>query len=212
MFVRLCGRSPKDGEPLDRWIWWQKYESELQKLIEEGYDATPNTKMIAISRVQYMKVHNGSEAMSLLLTSERVYAEMVDWLKYGEPEQICLRKWEAELSIDYEFRAFICEGTLTAISQYDHYTYYPYLETEADMLKKGIYELWVEVHPYVKINSYVLDVAYLKRSKKFMVVELSPFSPCTGPALFHWEADRIILEGGNLPLDGCSGLEQVTFR
>lgn len=29
--------------------------------------------------------------MNLLLTSERVYADMIDWLDYGEPEQIVLR-------------------------------------------------------------------------------------------------------------------------
>ena len=72
-----------------------------------------------------MKVTSAEEAMSMLLSSERVYSDMIDWLKYGEPEQIVLRQWEPELSMEYEFRAFVKNGALCAISQYDHYCVYP---------------------------------------------------------------------------------------
>jgi hypothetical protein len=49
-----------------------------------------NTKMRAIGRVNYLRVTSGAEAMSLLLTSERVFTDMHDWLLYGEPEQVCM--------------------------------------------------------------------------------------------------------------------------
>jgi len=39
----------------------------------------------------------------------------MDWLQYGEPEQIVLREWEPELTTEYEFRAFIYQNKLTAI-------------------------------------------------------------------------------------------------
>jgi hypothetical protein len=32
--------------------------------------------------------------MSLLLSSERVYAEMIDWIEFGEPEQIVFREFD----------------------------------------------------------------------------------------------------------------------
>jgi hypothetical protein len=52
---------------------------------EEG-----NLKMVAIGRStpSWLKVKSGEEAMNLLLTSERVYADMIDWLNFGEPEQV----------------------------------------------------------------------------------------------------------------------------
>ena len=84
-----------------------------------------NKKLIAVSRTPLLCISSGSEALSLLLSSERVYNDMIDWLKYGEPEQIVLRQWEPELQLEYEFRAFIYKGKLTAISQYDHYCVYP---------------------------------------------------------------------------------------
>ena len=106
-FVRLCGRSPKDGEPLHRQVIADRYQQELHRLIhEEGFLDIANTKMIAVTRTAYMKIQTGQEAMSLLLTSERVFAEMIDWIQFGEPEQICLRIYEDDLSMDYEFRVF----------------------------------------------------------------------------------------------------------
>ena len=35
---------------------------------------------------------------------------MVDWLKYGEPEQIVLREWEPNLVIEHEYRVFVWKG------------------------------------------------------------------------------------------------------
>lgn len=39
--------------------------------------------------------------MSLLLTSERVFTDLHDWIKWGEPDQVVLRKWEPELTLEY---------------------------------------------------------------------------------------------------------------
>ena len=108
--------------------------------------------------------------MSLLLSSERTYAEMIDWIKFGEPEQLCFRVWESDLTMDTEFRLFIHTGTLVAISQYDHYTYYPHLQDMKDMLEAGLRELWQRVHPYVcePNSSYIIDIAYLPTTDKFV--------------------------------------------
>jgi gamma-glutamylcyclotransferase (GGCT)/AIG2-like uncharacterized protein YtfP len=197
VFLRLCGRSPKDGEPYNRQLPMQLFEKELQNLLDAGFPATANTEMIAIAKSKFLKVASGKDAMSLLLTSERVYAEMIDWLKFGEPEQICLRIWEKELSLDYEFRVFIYKGRMTAITQYDHYTHFPYLFPQKEFFQKGLYDYWKTIHPHVSEmdSSYIIDIAYLPVSQRFTLIELSPFSPCTGPALFHWKFNKDILEG-----------------
>lgn len=91
-----------------------------------------------------MKVSNARDVMNLLLTSERVNVDMDDWLRslsysnvddtfrYGEPEQIVLRQWEPELTIDNEFRAFVYRNKLNGISQYDHYGVFPHLPAIKD--------------------------------------------------------------------------------
>eukprot|EP01038_Epipyxis_sp_PR26KG_P016641 gene16641-22741_t len=205
-FIRLCGRSPKDGEPLHREKVYNIYQMELNRLVnDEGYQLNANTKMIALTKTSTLHVSNGAEAISLLLTSERVYAEMIDWLRFGEPEQICIREWEPDLSMDYEFRCFCYRGKFTCVSQYDHYTYYPYLSELTSFLTQGIMKLWLSFHEKVNENdsSYVFDVAYLKKSDRFVLVELSPFTPCTGPALFHWQYDKDLIQGVSLSSDYC---------
>jgi len=63
--------------------------------------------------------------------------------------KIVLREWEPELTTEYEFRAFIYQNKLTAISQYDHYTAYPTLEKEKVDIKLAIVSAWKELHTSV---------------------------------------------------------------
>lgn len=88
------------------------------------------------------------------------------------------------------------KGKLNAISQYDHYAIYPDLFPLKDMIKEKIFALWQDVHPKVKVESYVIDFAYLPKSDKVIVVEISPFLNCTGPAMFKWDKDGDILRNG----------------
>eukprot|EP00026_Physarum_polycephalum_P005786 Phypoly_transcript_05824.p1 GENE.Phypoly_transcript_05824~~Phypoly_transcript_05824.p1 ORF type:complete len:588 (+),score=94.49 Phypoly_transcript_05824:110-1765(+) len=196
-FMRLCGRSPKDAEPLQRDAVYQKYQQELKDLVEkQGAELNALTKLRAIARVNYLGVHTGKDAMSLLLTSERVFTDLHDWIKWGEPDQVVFRQWEPELTLEYEFRGFVYKGKLNAISQYDHYAIYPDLESLKEKIQAKIFELWQEVHSHIKVDSYCIDFAYLPKSEKVMVVEISPFLNCTGPALFKWDRDGDLLRNG----------------
>ena len=198
-FIRLCGRSPKDGEPFDRKSVRERYDKEICNLLDAGKTLNGNTKMIAISRTPTLKVTSGKEAMSLLLTSERVYSDMLDWLKYGEPEQICIREWDEEMVLENEFRVFVHNNRITAISQYDHYTYFPSLEPMKQKLLCGLQEAWENSHTLLGSPSYVVDIAYIpakqNKNERFVIIEYSPFLPCTGSALFSWTSDINILEG-----------------
>ena len=65
-----------------------RYHTALAKLHSEGHPDTPNTKLMAIATVSTLFVATGAEAMSLLLSSERVFTDLRDWSEFGEPEQI----------------------------------------------------------------------------------------------------------------------------
>jgi hypothetical protein len=66
---------------------------------------------------------------------------MIDWLTFGEPEQVVLREWTEGLEIENEFRLFVCEGKLTAASQYDHYAFYPALHEAHASLQQEIHHV-----------------------------------------------------------------------
>lgn len=51
------------------------------------------------------------------------------------------------------------------------------------------------MHPYVGEETYCCDWAYLHDSDDCVLVELSPFRPCTGAACFRWDQDNDLLHG-----------------
>jgi len=191
-FLRLCGRSPKDGEPLDKGSVWCRYQENLATLCPDGRIPDLCDRMLAIARTPLLRVNSGAEALSLLLSSERVYADMLDWTRFGEPEQLCLREWSESLSMDYEFRVFVYGNTITGVSQYDHYSFFPHLLNQKPIILERIRAFWeTEVHPRLRgMANYVVDVGYIPDSGEVVLIELSPFFPCTGSALFRWEDER----------------------
>ena len=233
-FMRLSDRSPKDADPLEPQLVWHEYlqrleEAQAEVRYPEGFPSEPsnspetssshaeeglsledlasNTKMIAIGRVNFLRVTNGSEAMSLLLTSERVFSDCLDWLQYGEPVMIALREFEPEVVLENEFRAFVFRHQLTAISQYDHYTYYPALQgARQSRLKALIHAEWQRIHPLVGEESYCIDFCYLPSKDSVRMIEISPFLPCTGPACFNWKLDYPLLA------DPSPSFDAIHFR
>lgn len=140
-------------------------------------DRDGNLRLVAIGRCtpSWLKVSTGAEVMNLLLTSERVFADMIDWLQFGEPEQVVLRAFDPELAQEFEFRTFVHNGVLTAISQYDHYTVYPCLQDLKPLIQTSIQKAWREIHPHVGEQSYVADFAFSPTSHTAKLIELSPF-------------------------------------
>ena len=58
-----------------------RYNAELKKLLDAGETMCANTKLRAIARTSWLQVNTGADAMSLLLTSERVFADLHDWIE-----------------------------------------------------------------------------------------------------------------------------------
>ena len=197
-FIRLSGRSPKDGDGFDLKKLYNEYLNNLNKLSKElNIDKKDgNLRVNAISRTHTLKVNNGKDAMSLLLTSERVHSDMSDWLNNGGKEQIVLREFNNNLNYDDEFRAFIYNNKLTAISQYDHYGMYNHVIKEKDIIEKAINDFWLnKVKNRIKFSDYVIDFGYVNGN--VILIELSPFLQCTGASCYRWFLHMDELKNGN---------------
>ena len=196
-FLRLVDRSPKDGDPYEKERILKEYKYNLEKLSKESNkDINDNNIRIrAIDKTHILIVKNGKDALNLLLTSARNHKDILDWIKYGGKEQIVLREWNNELSTDYEFRTFIYNNKITAISQYDHYGVFPHLFYEKDKIEKLIHEFWEkEVKNRINYPYYIIDFGYV--NDKIIFIELSPFFPTTGGCLFDWNYDLDELKNG----------------
>ena len=216
-FLRLCGRSPKDGEPTDPLVRdkiWQSYLTALHDETKEETDHD-NARVAAIARIpSYLRVKTGAEAMALLLTSERVFSDMLDWLHYGEPEQLVFREFVDTFQVATEFRCYIEKGILIGMSQYDTYAMHGYLQLpeQRAVVVSAVLEAWRKAKGCIDTidGSYCIDFGVDLKRETAHLIELSCFRKCTGPALFTWQSEsklvvpnrNDVLDDAIVPLDG----------
>ena len=190
-FVRLSGRSPKDGEPYDPKKIIHNYENNLVKF-EKIYNLkknSPQLKILSYLRSNHLKVDNAKEALNLLLSSERIHFDLKDWINEGGKEMLALREYGDNLFDDLEFRAFIYDYKLTAITQYDHYIKFDHIINNKEKYQKMIHDFWNKnIKEIIKIPNYSIDFAIMN-DDKVIAIEMSPFMKTTGPCCLKWEID-----------------------
>lgn len=120
--------------------WKQKYivdDKKFNLMLNSNYHS--NLFYFCLSDV--LRVKNGKDVLDLLTNSERTYHDLIYELKYPETwrMQIILRLWDSRVSIDHEFRCFVCCGKISGISQYNPYSMYPYLLNQDEQVRKLIF-------------------------------------------------------------------------
>ena len=187
---RLTGRSGKDMDYYDNDKIYQLYLNNLSKISKQlnKNQEDPNTRYIAITTLMNrFKVNSGKDVLNVLLTSQRLFLDMKDWLKHGGKEQIVLRKWEDSLSSEREFRCFVVNNELKAICQDERYAFFPDLVKNKNLYEKIINDYFNNVFKTrMKIPTYVVDFAILKNNE-IKLIEFSPFLRCTSARLFRWD-------------------------
>ena len=232
MFVRLSARSPKDGKPLDsqkiRQLYHEKF-NHLKLTYPDEYQSSKgkaNLQMIAFYHAQFhsLKVTNEVQALNLILTSERVYYDLIEVLDcqqvkekkianknnikiYDWNNNIIIRQWHDGLDPSNEFRCFVYQSSLTAISQYIFYCKYHHLQERETIqqIKITIHQYWQEkiqplLNPFPeRYSNYVIDIGlienHLTHQYDCIVIEMNPFDFTTNPSLFKWTTDYQQLTG-----------------
>lgn len=187
---RLSGRSGKDLDYYENKEIFKAYQDNLEKvskkLNKDKNDA--NTKYIAIATLMNrFKVNNGKDVLNVLLTSERLFLDLKDWLTHGGREQIILRKWDDSLCSDKEFRGFVQNNELKAICQDERFGLFQDLIDNRELYEKLINDYFnTTLKPLMKIPNYIVDFSILKNNEVKMI-EFSPFLRCTSACLFRWD-------------------------
>ena len=187
---RCTGRIGKDGDVYDNKKILNEYFSRLKKVTNLPYEEIKddNLKYTCIPLYNNMKVTNGKELLSVLLSSERLHHDMKDWIIHGGREQIILRKWEDRLRPQDEFRVFVKNGKICAACQYDRYGKYDELIKNKDIIEKKIHDYFYnKLKPLMKINDYAVDLGYI--NNEMCLIEFSPLIRCTSARLFRWDAN-----------------------
>lgn len=230
-FVRLSTRSPKDA--LENSPALRKRATDLLRerlrranLDRLTGDSLANAKLVAVQEVtsELLSVRSADEAFELLSMSSRCVSDLVRMLTHRDD----LPTWDLHLIVrrfvplppESEFRCFVHERALTAISQYFALSYFPQLPAMREALLQRIATFVTARIPEIKLDSYIIDVAVavpglapaapatddndddagdLAQTATY-VIELNPFHPTTGACLFDWERDAALLREGPVDL------------
>lgn len=121
--------------------------------------------------------------------------------------KIIMKLWRTEIDSGNEFRVFVVEGTITAISQYHWYADSGWgrepKKSKIPFVVKGIQDLFDIIKSYLPFTSCVYDthVRFLQEDDgDSLIMELVEFNPfgahiSSGSALFHWVKDFDALNG-----------------
>jgi D123 len=101
--------------------------------------------------------------------------------------ELILRKW-CNLYPSQEFRCFVVQQQLVAISQRYHSQHWPYLSSARDqylVLIRDFFEQVVQPHVVASMTQYVFDV-YIDQKSRIWLVDINVWASRTDALLFHW--------------------------
>eukprot|EP00475_Leptophrys_vorax_P023699 TRINITY_DN32513_c0_g1_i1.p1 TRINITY_DN32513_c0_g1~~TRINITY_DN32513_c0_g1_i1.p1 ORF type:complete len:375 (+),score=101.55 TRINITY_DN32513_c0_g1_i1:25-1149(+) len=221
-FVRLSTRSPKDAvdkcEPeklVEQIAKFIKREM-TKKNIQDPEELDINSKLICVRRAFFerMRVFSSEDVFKLLAVSYRTTGDLIRAV-----ENVDVSPWNmkfvvrefVEMPIETEFRGFVYNGNLNALSQYYDDTYFNSIDPvempkqiqnfflkevrEAGMFSGGGGAAVDDELKESPLQNYIMDFVIMP-DNEVKIVELNPFSVQTGSCRFHWIQDKSIIENG----------------
>jgi len=197
VFIRISSTSPKDS------LMKNQREKLKQQLIEELKKATEDDEqgeLAAINRacLNISQVYSGKQAIDLLSTSDRIYESLFSklLLKTSFKVNIIVREWK-QITELFEFRGFVNNNKLTALTHYFKFCYAKEIEARALELEEKIKTFFNKeiANKLKEIEPYTIDFALL--GNKIIVVELNAFGEKINAGLFDWNKDLEVLTGNS---------------
>jgi len=200
--VKLNSRSPKDVPVYDF------NNKKLQHLIEQEIESidkknlTDNSETWAFVKAtnKSMRVTNGKEAMHLLSRSTRIYEDLSKILQFRDDlfeVKLIFREWLDEVPEhpEMEFRGFVNQGKLNALTQYFCFAFSQTLADKKQEIGQRILDFFNTISNKIPHPSYIIDF-FLLQNGNVIVIELNPFHIGAGAALFSWKDDRELFLNG----------------
>lgn len=156
VFVKTSSRSAKDS-PLAKSKFKELYQ---QFLSEEPEDLRSNENMqiICLLKAAFhsMRLKTPSEVLDMIMRSERIYQDFLLALEFPEQfrENFVVRAF-VDIDVDMEFRGFVFQGSLVALSQYNYLIFSQRLLSQKDAVKDRIQRFYEDnVKPKLDANNF----------------------------------------------------------
>eukprot|EP01101_Sappina_pedata_P001452 TRINITY_DN11533_c0_g1_i1.p1 TRINITY_DN11533_c0_g1~~TRINITY_DN11533_c0_g1_i1.p1 ORF type:complete len:389 (+),score=151.22 TRINITY_DN11533_c0_g1_i1:26-1168(+) len=225
VFVKTSSRSYKDSTVAQKTFleMFKKFTRELSQQMQVSTQEE-NLRIIAllIAGTELLKVNNVQEVVERFLPSERMVQDLtlaLDRKEKGWCENFVIRRW-VPFDPRLEFRAFVLEGKLVALSQYNHLAYLEeVLSLKSEILARimDFFESDVKSQLGAKMSRYIVDFGFERNDTsnsvnpevklesspdkyqgilgRLWVIEINPYLPTTDSCLFSWERDQEHVQG-----------------
>ena len=135
-------------------------------------------------RDRYGAVHRPEQIWNIICASEKVRRSAAD----GDVSCICLRPYH-RMNIPREFRLFVRNGQLVAMSQYHLIRHFRRLDGVRDKYWSIAETLIKQIGWLLPLPELVMDV-YISSSGKIQIIDLNPWGSPTDPLLLRsWDRD-----------------------
>eukprot|EP01084_Bolivina_argentea_P172090 298109_1 len=208
-FCKFSSRSPKDA--IINEYYYTKTKKLYLKFLQKDsqkIEYSLNDKKIALNHtmINLLKCNTSNDMLLLCLYSERVYKDLK--LAFDSKiwkQNIIIREWYENINVMYEFRGFVYNNKLNAISQYQKSEKCQFLIENKNKIQMLIINFWETECKDLLCNiydDYIIDFLLIKSISNDIsnwnvkVIELNPYSDDTGALLFSWQFDRYVLQKG----------------
>ena len=198
VFVKTSSRSAKDS-PLTYKNFQILYSKYLDELKQEDKN-NENEQIFCLLKAAFdcLRVKNASQVLEMFCKSERIYQDMLLAIQKEERfvENFIIREF-VHIDVDMEFRGFVYDGRLTALSQYNYLIYSKRLEErkkEIELFIRNFFDRKVMPKLDKFIKNFIIDFALVNDGSECYVIEINPFLETTDGALFSWQHEKSILE------------------
>ena len=135
-------------------------------------------------------IHSAESAWKYICASEKVRTDA----RAGKVQHICIKPYR-NITLAREFRLFVVNGKLAAMSQYNLLRHYFRLDGVKDEYLKLAEEFVAATACKIPLEKVVIDI-YITSSNKVMVVDLNPWGEPTDPLLLRtWDRDWSVPAG-----------------
>jgi len=210
VFLRTSIRSPKDVI-LDNPKVIKPIIDELNAMLIKNKSITENECVIEAENnlKRHTKVSTGEDAIDYLCKSTRIYEDLKERIKYPQfyDMKIILREF-SDHHISTEFRVFISNNYMTAISQYFTDCYFSDVIKYKKEIEVQIEAYWNLIRKHITQESYSLDLVVLP--DKIHLIDINPLHKSEG-LFFKWMTTKVE-ENGKTTITFIDGPDKKNNR
>eukprot|EP01080_Neovahlkampfia_damariscottae_P009847 gene9847-2170_t len=173
------------------------YDSLKKKINKEikKFNGKVFARLNSVSPKSKNEMTNADEVLETFLNSGRIHNSLIESKKFFEKSNLMLREFIDNFPVEMEFRCFVLDLKMTAISQYDT-KFVKHFQTkhQQEKLKNKILNFYKKNLDLIPYTDFTMDIVFMNEDD-IKIIEFGGFGieQNVGGCLYNWYQDYHIL-------------------